>query len=155
MAQKTLYSKKEGLALLKKKSKPTPKRNRNFLEPSEHDIQVACVNWFREAYPRYQWLFLAIPNGAMLYGDKTRRAIQWKKLEAEGALPGAADLFLAVPSGELHGLWIEMKTPKGTQSEKQKKFGEHVKNVGYGYAMPKSVKEFIKVVESYLENGTY
>lgn len=148
------YSKVEGLALIKaaqnKKEKNKKKRNNE-----EHELQKVCVNWFRTKYKRYRRLLFAIPNGARLYGDAKQRAIQWKKLEAEGAVPGAADLFLSVPSGDLNGLYIEMKTPSGTQSDTQKDFELDVVNVGYGYAMPRSFKEFEQVVESYLEDGSY
>ncbi len=123
---------------------------------TEHALQASCVRWFRNRYPRYAWLLFAIPNGADL-GGKTpiARAKNWQKLELEGAVKGAADLFLAVPSGRLSGLFIEMKTPKGKQSEFQKRFEAQVVGVGYGYVIPRSHEEFEAVVKGYLERGEY
>ena len=124
-------------------------------QPTEHDLQVSCVTWFRNRYRRWADHLFAIPNGASLNGDKRQRAIQWQKLEAEGAMPGVADLFLAVPSGNLAGLWIEMKTEKGRQSQTQKQFEMNMVRAGFGYAMPRNREEFQRVVSRYLEAGEY
>lgn len=125
------------------------------LTQTEHALQAACVRWFRLQYPKYKRLLFAIPNGARLYGNKLQRVKQWKKLEKEGAVPGAADLFLSIPSGDLAGLYIEMKTPKGVQSGKQKQFEQDALNAGYGYAMPRSFEEFERIIKNYLNNGEY
>lgn len=124
-------------------------------QPTEHDLQVSCVTWFRNRYRRLAAHLFAIPNGASLNGDARARAIQWRKLEAEGAMAGVADLFLAVPSGNLAGLWIEMKTEKGTQSKVQKQFEMNMLRAGFGYAMPRNRTEFELVVSRYLEVGEY
>ena len=118
---------------------------------TEHQLQAACVTWFRYTYPKFRLLLFAIPNGAELKNG----AKAWKKLEAEGAVPGAADLLLSVPSGDLSGLYIEMKTPKGRQTKTQKEFELAVISQGYGYAVPRSNLEFEKVVKRYLECGEY
>lgn len=122
----------------------------------EHDLQVRCVTWFRQKYRQMAGLIFAIPNGADLGGtDRIARAKRWQKLEREGATPGVADLFLAIPSGPLAGLWIEMKTSKGKQSQAQIQFEMNVIRAGYGYAMPRSYEEFKAVVERYLDKGEY
>lgn len=53
-----------------------------------------------------QCLF-AIPNGGQ------RNIIVAKKLKDEGVRAGIPDLFLAVPKGRFHGLFIEMKKSRG------------------------------------------
>lgn len=123
----------------------------------ESKLQIACVKWFRYSYPRLRLLLFSVPNGVELQGDGKRRAQQAERLKAEGMTPGAADLFLSVPSGDFPGLYIEMKTrAKGSaQSERQAEFEKAVLEQGYGYAMPRSLDEFIRVVKSYLETGTY
>jgi len=131
----------------------------------EHRLQVACVTWFRLQHPQKRLLLFSVPNGATLAPASgpginhlpvnVRRGMAWKKLEAEGAVAGAPDLFLSIPSGGLCGLYIEMKTPKGRQSDTQKEFEHAAIEQGYGYAMPRSVEEFIRVVKSYLETGEY
>lgn len=135
------------------------------MNQQEHRLQSACVAWFRLQYPRKARLLFSIPNGATLAPASgpginhlpvgVRRAMAWKKLEQEGAVAGAADLFLSIPSGDLCGLFIEMKTATGRQSDKQKEFEADVLAEGYGYAMPRSVEEFMRVVRRYLESGEY
>lgn len=123
---------------------------------SEHDLQSHCVDWFRSHYPKFARLLFAIPNGADLGGkDRIARAKNWQRLKQEGAVTGAADLLLAVPSGQLAGLFIEMKTPKGRQSDDQKRFEADVISVGYGYAMPRSFDEFTGVIRRYFDTGEY
>ena len=117
----------------------------------EHQLQAACINIFKYKYPKFDKLLFAIPNGAQLANG----ARGWKKLEREGALPGVADLFFSVPSGEFHGLYIEMKTEKGSQTKTQEEFEAAVLSAGYGYAIPRSTVEFEKTIERYLENGDY
>lgn len=122
---------------------------------TESNLQQHCVAWFRWQYPKLYRLLFSSTNGAMLAGDSCQRAMRWARLEKEGAVSGVADLFLSVPSGDLSGLYIEMKTPKGRQSEKQKAFERDVLEKGYGYAMPRTENEFQRIVKQYLKDGTY
>jgi hypothetical protein len=119
----------------------------------ESILQSQCVRWFRLQYPKL--VLLAIPNGAKLFGDTKQRAMQWNRLESEGAMVGAADLCLFVPSGVYGALFIEMKTPKGKQSENQKTFESKVVAAGYAYAVPKTFEEFTRIVKSYIETGEF
>lgn len=121
----------------------------------EHDLQTACVRLFRMKWPKLAGLLFAIPNGAKLAGNALQRAKAWKRLEAEGARPGVADLFLAVPAGKYAGLFIEMKIEKGTQRPAQKAFEKDIVQAGYGYVIPRDLEAFIKIVQNYLENGVY
>ena len=121
---------------------------------AEHKIQVESVDWFRLNYP--DLLLFAIPNGAKFGGDKFLASLEWARLEAEGAIPGTADLLLAVPSGDLGGLFIEMKAgKKGRQSDTQKEFEQAAIRGGYGYALCLSVRDFQNAVRQYLATGEY
>ncbi len=122
---------------------------------SESRLQSACVKWFRAEYPKYKRLLFAIPNGVRLHGTEKERMITWNRLSKEGAVAGAADLFLAVPAHGRPGLFIEMKTPEGRQSNRQQLFEKDAIKAGYGYAIPRSEKEFRRVVRMYLETGEY
>lgn len=113
----------------------------------EHRIQTACVEWFRLSHPKYQNLLFAIPNGGR------RDAVTGRKMKEEGVLAGVADLFLALASNGKHGLFIEMKTRKGTQQQSQKDFEKNVTKQGYEYSICRSLDEFSKVIETYLRYG--
>jgi hypothetical protein len=52
-------------------------------------------------------MLFAIPNGGARH-----KAIAGK-LRAEGVRAGVPDICLPVPRGEYHGLFIELKRPKG------------------------------------------
>lgn len=121
----------------------------------ESRIQSACVKWFRIQYPKLQRLIFSVPNGAVLRGTAQERAIQMHILKSEGLVPGAADFFLSVPSGDLCGLYIETKTKKGKQSDNQKLFELDVVAQGYGYVIIRSLDEFMNAVRKYFDSGEY
>jgi len=76
----------------------------------EHDEQVYLMQWWSMACKRFgisEHLLFAIPNGGQ------RNVIVASKLKAEGVRAGVPDLFLAVARHGFHGLFIEMKKPKG------------------------------------------
>lgn len=114
----------------------------------EHNLQSSFVYWFRLAYPNDT--LLSIPNGAKLSGNSLQRAKAWKRLEKEGALSGAADLFLAVKTNKYGGLWIETKTVKGTQSAKQKDFQKRIEKAGYAYIICRSLDTFQQVIREWM-----
>jgi hypothetical protein len=133
--------------------------------PPEYAEQAALVRWFRLQYPHLQKLLIANLNGAKLapvtgrafahLSEAVRRGIAWQRLEEQGAVKGAADLFLSIPSGIYAGLYIEMKTEVGRQSPEQKEFEKAVIENGFGYCVPKGFAEARQCVLSYLERGEY
>jgi hypothetical protein len=110
----------------------------------EHRLQCACVRWFRLAYPQHHHNLFAVPNGG--YRTPSTAA----KIKAEGALPGVSDLILLIARGGYHGLLVELKTDKGRQSEAQREWQRLIEADGYKYVVVRSIEEFIKVVEAYL-----
>tara|TARA_Y100001963_G_scaffold64170_1_gene89488 strand:+ start:223 stop:594 length:372 start_codon:yes stop_codon:yes gene_type:complete len=82
---------------------------------SEHTEQVSLFDWChanKSRHPQLDLIF-AIPNGGL------RNKAVGKKLKMEGVKAGVPDIFLAVPKGEKHGLFIELKygTNKPTQTQ--------------------------------------
>lgn len=113
--------------------------------PSERQIQIQCVGWFRMRYPEASEVFFSVPNGG------ARNAWTAKNLRDEGALSGVADLVLLVPRHGYACLCIEMKKPGGRQSDSQKRFAEAVKAFKGRYVVCYSFEEFQRVCEDYLE----
>ena len=119
----------------------------------EHNIQVACVTWFRYQFPHL--VCFAVPNGS----KRPKKTVRTKtgaiatyspaavKLKEEGALAGVADLVL-VGMGKV--VFVEMKTPKGTQQDTQKEFLADMAAAGHFVATCYSAEEAIKVIEEYL-----
>lgn len=122
---------------------------------AESKIQQNCVAWFRIQYPQFNMLLFSSLNGVKLKGTPKQRMIEGGRLKREGLVAGVADLFLSIPSGDKCGLYIEMKTEKGTQSKKQKEFELAVIEQGFGYVLCRSLGEFMRTVKSYLETGEY
>ena len=77
----------------------------------EHKIQVALCQWLAAVHTVEYALTFAVPNGGH------RHVAVAAKLKAEGVKRGVPDLFMAVPRGDKHGLFIELKTEKGRPTE--------------------------------------
>ena len=108
---------------------------------SEHDEQCAVVEWLEWNHIR----FYAIPNGG------SRNKIEAARLKAEGVRAGVPDLCIPVPSGEKHGLYIEMKAGKNKPTEKQIEWLGYLSGVGYSTAVCYSAAAAIKVIREYLK----
>lgn len=114
----------------------------------EDKLQEACVTWFKYQYPNE--VIFAIPNGG------SRNPIEAAKLKRTGTLAGVADLFIA--SGhegdylkeQSYGLFIELKIGKNKQTKSQVDFMLDIIAKGYRYSICRSVAEFMKVVNEYL-----
>ncbi len=125
------------------------KETKHRKKPSdeEHRLQVACVRWFRLQYPQWSHALFAVPNGGR------RDATTGAKLKAEGALAGVSDLILLKSNADYGALLIEMKTQKGRQSEQQKWWEELITQDCYKYVVCRSVDDFVREVEGYLDNS--
>ena len=108
----------------------------------ESQIQKACVKWFRYQYPKL--LLFSIPNGGK------RGIITAMNMKAEGTVSGVADLMLLHSNPLYHGLFIEMKAPKGKQSEPQKEFEFYCLSNDYQYSLCRSLEEFMFIVNQYI-----
>lgn len=82
----------------------------------------------------------AIPNGG------ARTQFGGAILKAEGMLAGTPDLFLMAQPG----VFIEMKTEKGKQSDEQKKFEAMALKMGYKYEIVRNFDTFRAVILKYL-----
>ena len=85
--------------------------------PTEHQEQVALMQWAKLAEAKYPELALlyAIPNGGKRHIGVAR------KLRAEGVKSGVPDLCLPVARAGFHGLYIELKRQKNWKLSKVQK----------------------------------
>lgn len=112
--------------------------------PSESQIQHSCLTWFRHQYPNLALLLFAVPNGGR------RDAKTGAMMKYEGVLRGISDLILLIPKKGYASLCIEMKTPKGVQSDGQKEWQREAEKYRNKYVVCRSLQEFIYEVNSYL-----
>lgn len=112
----------------------------------ESKIQKNCVKWFRLQYKSLSKLLISVPNGGK------RDVITASILKAEGAVPGASDLLFLKPNQFYGCLCIEMKKPKGIQSDSQKEWQREVERAGNKYVVCYSLEEFRKEINNYLKD---
>jgi hypothetical protein len=113
----------------------------------EHEHQKALFIWWeleagrRGINPRLMW---ATPNGGFRHIGTARR------LKAEGVKAGVPDVFLAIPSKGYHGLFIELKAPKGRVSPEQGEMVSILLLSGYQCRVCYGWDDARGVIENYL-----
>jgi len=117
------------------------------MKTTEHQEQVALVTWFRLQYKHYKYCLFAIPNGG------SRHIVTAVKLKAEGVLAGVSDLFLMIPKGEYHGMFIEMKAKGGKLSESQKEFIKAASLMNYKAVVCFGFDEAKEAITKYLQES--
>jgi len=88
---------------------------------------------------------IAIPNGGR------RGQVEAAILKAEGVKAGVSDLFLAIPSGHFHGLWIEMKIKPNKVTDSQVAWITRMASVGYAAIVCWSWEEARQAILEYLK----
>ena len=115
---------------------------------SEARHQQAVIKWSQQPSIRAKW-----PELALLHHIKNETrggAAQVAVDKAMGVKKGVPDLFLPVPRGHYHGLYIEMKTETGRTSEAQDWWGEKLLEQGYMWEVCYGCRSAIRVLEWYL-----
>lgn len=119
----------------------------------EHNEQVTFFNRIRalaendKRFAAAADRTFAIPNG----GGRSKR--EAGRLKAEGIRPGVSDILCAVPSGTLHGLFIEMKSLTGDPSREQREWLSDCGGHGYAAACCRGANEAMRVWKFYVESG--
>lgn len=107
---------------------------------------IAWSQIHRAEYPELALLF-HIPNGG------TRDPVEAAHLKAQGVKRGIPDLCLPVARHGYHGLFMEMKTPKGRVSSEQKWWDAKLTEQGYLWCVCYGWEEAVKTLEWYLEGA--
>jgi len=112
-------------------------------DKTEARIQQEIVMWYRNNFclkhhnPRC--LIMSIPNS----NQKLFREV--------GMVAGASDLMVIRDRYDIGSppiiYFIEVKTPKGRQSPKQKTFQKHIEQMGMEYYIVRSLEDFKKIIE--------
>lgn len=121
----------------------------------ESALQEATAKWLRLAHP--ELVAFHAPNG----GKRPQTIVAGKggikpvaaigaSLKRQGVVPGVPDWVILQPSGPYAGLLVELKIANGRLSNEQKAFLEKAEAAGYKTAVAYNVEQFIKIVETYL-----
>jgi hypothetical protein len=130
----------ENIPVPKEREKPTHEESR---------IQCEVIQWWASACKIFgvpEILLFAIANAGK------RGVILGRIMKREGLRAGVSDLFLSVPRGQFHGLYIEMKKPNGVVSPSQQRFQCIVTSQEYAAYVCYSAAQARKLIAVYLMN---
>ena len=118
------------------------------LLPTEEDEQKRLFSWARlneGAHPELKLMF-HIPNGGK------RGKAEAGRFKAQGVKAGVPDIFLAVPRGAYHGLFIEMKRQQGGKATpEQRQWLQELNGRGYRAVIAKGWEAAREEITQYLE----
>lgn len=118
----------------------------NRTEEYEQSAVIQWAAYAKQMLPELDLLF-HIPNG----GNRSiSEAVRFKKA---GVRAGVPDLFLPVPKGDSHGLWIEMKAKGGRIRPEQREWIEKLRQQGYEAYVCYGAEEAINRIKRYLICG--
>lgn len=122
-----------------------PKDNR--ILPSEGQEQSTLFQWAEArsfVYPELRLMF-HVPNGG------SRSKAEAGRFKMEGVKAGVPDIFLPVPRGKYHGLFIEMKRLRGGKvSKEQGEWIESLHRQGYAAEVCHGWQEAAELICGYL-----
>jgi hypothetical protein len=113
---------------------------------TETQIQETIVAWLSAVSRRYGFLFFSVPNESGLLGGRTGSGLQFAvlaRLKKMGLTPGVSDLVLGW-RGRMFA--VEVKTAKGTQSDRQRIFEAWCSECGIPYAVVRSPDEMMETM---------
>jgi hypothetical protein len=111
---------------------------------TEARLQQNCLMWLNRYHREQERWFHSVPNG------ERRDPITAARLKVTGVKSGVADTFLPEPRGIYHGLYIELKTPTGRLSDKQKEFIAAMRKRGYCVVVLDNLEAFQALITDYL-----
>lgn len=115
---------------------------------SEEEEQKNVIDWAEKLvyiYPALKLLF-HIPNGGK------RNKSEAGRFKAMGVKAGVPDLFLPVPRGNFHGLWVEMKRVKNSKiSPNQEWWIKALRSLGYSAEIAYGAEQAKLLIQAYLE----
>ncbi len=108
---------------------------------TESQIQETIVAWLSAISRQYGFLFFSVPNESGLLGGRTGSGLQFAvlaRLKKMGLTPGVSDIILG-HRGRMFA--VEVKTAKGTQSDRQRIFEAWCADCGIPYAVVRSLDD--------------
>ncbi len=110
---------------------------------AEHWLQVRLFYVVERYHPQIYPFLFAVPNG----GYRTPKAAAM--MSHEGQKSGVQDMMLAMPRGKYHGLFLEVKTEKGSASKIQKETQALFSGQGYCCLIEKGFERCLNSLLNY------
>ena len=109
---------------------------------SEAEHQEKIFLWGKYI-PELKWMF-AVPNGGY------RNILEAIRLKKQGVKAGVSDIFLPLPRGKYHGLFIELKVGRNKPTHKQLEFLYEMEKQGYKCKVCYGSDEAINAIKKYI-----
>ena len=110
---------------------------------SEERLQIAVVKYIKLQYPKVRF---CASLGGIYTGPR-----QAAKAKRTGYSRGFPDLQITEPRKGFHGLFIEIKTHKGTTTQVQKEWIKDLQERGYKAEIAKGLPEILNLIDDYLQ----
>lgn len=117
-----------------------------MIELSERQEQAIVIDWISK---QHAWLR---NHTIYIMNEKKCSRFVGQRLNSQGRLPGASDLFIAYPTKTFCGLFIEMKSLKGKPTKIQLEFIERMNHVGYCAQVCYGANDAIELINGYLKS---
>lgn len=112
----------------------------------EDDELITLVEWIN-------WQANKDPRFSLIYHVANERKTSWaagKRLKAKGVRRGVPDICVPIPSGDYHGLYIEMKIKPNSLTPEQVLFCTGLREQRYAVYIAWSAAEAIDIIRGYL-----
>ena len=106
---------------------------------TEAALQIAILQ--RPDLPLQATEVWAVPNGG------SRHVVEAARLKAQGVRAGVADLCVMLPGGKVG--FMEVKTPKGRISDKQREFADVCRAYDIPHSYVRSIDDAITAVRAW------
>ena len=107
------------------------------MKNEEYNLQKKCVQWFNYQYPKQQGLLYMNFNNP-------KNKINGALMKAAGMVAGVSDLTY-LHKGQAY--FIELKTPQGRMSEKQKLWESQVTGALFPYSVVREFSDFVGLIK--------
>jgi VRR-NUC domain len=107
--------------------------------------QITCMNWLKLQYPAVWECTFHIAN------ERKCSAGYGKVLKKMGVKKGISDIFIAYPSKNFHGCFIEMKSLDGVKSPEQVAWINLMQKNDYFADFCFGSEDFIRTIHKYLK----
>lgn len=127
-------------------SKTSWERYMEMPKVTETQIQQAIYDWWKWHCKKYHLPVIAFnhPPNETIYKIAAKE-------KSMGVQTGAPDIFLAVPAGGYHGMFVELKTKKGRATAEQVEYIKMAREMGYKAEICHGYEEAERVFREYLE----
>ena len=116
---------------------------------NENELQEQFFTWLTAIGVR-DYAF-AIPNGMHVGGGLRRRSIYIAALKRQGLTPGVSDVFISLPRGKYHGLYLELKYGTNKMTAQQRAFQALMEAAGYAVGEARTLDQAKEIVGNYLK----